>query len=144
MIRLLSALPLCLMLALPVVASPHGGDDDADSDSDRHRRRTKTTELYTPALFANTPAAAPITCTALNVGKKSAELELEIFTLGATSLAFGVCTVPKGRGCQLSTSIGAGTATYCRISTTKKARNVRGAFFWLDANGVPSGTVEAR
>ncbi len=144
MIRLLSVLPLCLALAIPGVALPHGGDDDEDSDSDRHRRRTKTTELYTPALFANTPAAAPITCTALNVGKKSVELELEIFTLGATSIAFGVCIVPKGRGCQLSTSIGAGTATYCRISTTKKARNVRGAFFWLDANGVPSGTVEAR
>jgi hypothetical protein len=105
------------------------------------------TDLFTPPLLSNTPAPSEVVCSVLNAGPGQVDLEVEIRTLSGLSLDFGMCSPRRGAGCTFGALAPSGAAVYCFIVVLTKgepaARGVRGVFHWLDADGVPSGTVVA-
>ena len=109
-----------------------------------HPEPIEALELVSPPLLSNV-SGIPMLCSLVNAGSVTNDVEIEILSLGGASKAFTLCSPPAGTGCNLSTTVGAGTAVYCRVTlVTGTATDYRASLYWLDVNGIPLGAVQAR
>ena len=101
-------------------------------------------ELFTPGIEAGASSLG-VTCLVRNVGKKPAEITLEIFAFNGNSAAGpSTMNLDPGAAAFLDDGGAAGsTSRYCVISGKFGKKSVRGSMYVRDADGNSIGTVQA-